>query len=200
MTCKDCIKIRRDFFIENGLNLVSANTLDTHLIVSWYWSETIQRDCHSVELDKWQRLITNASRLSKKMSGIKAKPYIRVLAIGELGCPHLHFILSDATATKVKKICTKLWGKKVEVNLIKIFSVQNLLGYFFDQNFIPTVNHPDKIKGVRLLTASRPMLCGFPPKKLREKLKEQPEAEPGMANENLTGNGKESCLPNGASI
>ena len=197
MTCEVCMRIRRRYFVENGVKFASVNALDTHLIVSWHWSSIVKMDNYHVEQDQWLPLVVRTGILSKKMSGVKAKPYIRVLAIGKKGCPHIHFILSEAVANKVRKICDKRWGKKVETNHIRIHDVQQLLGYFFDQNFLPTVNRLDRIKGIRLITASRPMRCGFPTRPTK-KIQVQRIAAQGLeANTNTNGNGKESCLLNG---
>lgn len=198
MNCTNCIERRRRYFVVSGVLFSESRKLDTHLIISWRWRDHITWKDYSgkkfvTELDQWPKLLNRSTVLSKTMSGIKAKPYIRVLAIGEKGCPHIHFLTTKAVAKKITKIYKKYWFDQADLKIDRVYDHRGLLGYFFDKNFLPTVNHPNKPKGIRLITASRPMPCGFPTNKAYRSLKEQANDESGMDSK-INGNGHESCL------
>jgi len=199
--CETCMILRRDWIVKNGVELAMQNDLNVQLIVAFPWWPKIRRKGHETDVDSLQKLISNASILAKKMSGVKARPYIRFIAIGKKGCPHFHFIVSNKTADKIEKICKKIWSSKVVIEKSSIYNVKELLGYFFDQNFYPTYFHPDKVKGTRLISGSRPMKCGFPNKK---QICEMYNVDIGKMESkfemnNLNWNGTESCFSNGAS-
>lgn len=154
MTCENCRKTRREYFVDSGLILAKKHNLNTHLIISWNWSK-----CD----ENWLKLSDNVSRLSKKMSGIRIKPYIRVISIGEQGNPHIHFLTNSQTSEKIITSAYKLWSpESLVIYQSEANYPEGLLGYFFDQNFIPSYLDSNRIKGIRLLAASRPMRCGFP--------------------------------------
>lgn len=202
MNCKNCIKRRRAFFSGSGALFAAKNNLDTHLIVSWHWRNKIRFRDHTTgedyftEINQWPILMTRSALLSKRMSGVKAKPYIRVLAIGNEGCPHIHFLTTAMVAKKVIKIC-RIFGDQVKIKSDRVYDAKGLLGYFFDQNFLPTINHPNKIKGIRLITASRPMPCGFPTTKRLKSLSRQTLQQVGIDSK-INWNGKESCISHGS--
>jgi len=172
------------------------------MIISFYWSEFISFKNEISNIDNFIKLISKTSILSKKMSGIKARPFIRVVAIGKKNCPHMHIICGANTMTKIEKICSKIWANQYEIVSNDIYNIDGLLGYFFDQNFYPTYFHPDRIKGIRLITGSRPMRCGFPSNKQIYEMYNQTIgiAESKFEPNDSNWNGTESQMQNGDSI
>lgn len=191
--CSYCKEIKKLWIVFNGAKLAWKNNLKVHCVVSFNWQDEIKRGQFNTETDQFQTLVAKTGVLSKKMSGLKAKPFIRVMAIGESGCPHIHFIVSEQTFIKIDRICNKLWPQKHTIRAFEISHVRPLLSYFFDRNYIPTFYHPNRIKGVRLFTGSRPMKCGFPTNKELDKMKRDIQAN--VYSENWNGN--ESSVPDG---
>ncbi len=197
--CETCMNLRRDWIVWNGCELAKKNNLNIQMVVSFNWWVKIQRKDEVTDVDNLQRLIANASTLAKKMSGVKARPYIRFIAIGKKGCPHFHFILSKSTADKIEKISKKIWMNKAVIETSAVYDVKNFLGYLVDQNFFPTYFHPSKIKGTRLISASRPMKCGFPSNEQIYKMYNESVGivENKFEKNNSNWNGNESCFMNG---
>ncbi|WP_413289304.1 hypothetical protein [Bdellovibrio sp. HCB337] len=152
--------------MEAGTRYALSKNLNFHLILSW--------PKNSAPADPWMRLCADSARLSKALSGAKAGPYIRVLSIGPKECPHIHFLVNEASLAKVicafNKKCPRV-GRKIFEE--KTYEVKELLGYFYDRNFLPSFNDPSRPKGIRLLSASKPMRCGFPSYKSERDLLEK---------------------------
>lgn len=170
MSCLYCHYRRRWFFVERGLLHAQQKKLNTHVIVTWP-KEELQ--------DAWDTVINNTRVLSKTLSGCKAGPFIRVISTGSRSkTPHVHYLVNERTASLIKRIVHKTWlplkraRRRVIVKIDNTYKVKGLLGYFFDQNFIPACLDPNRIKGIRILSASRPMRTCFP---LKRVLKSKPK-------------------------
>lgn len=160
MACDTCKEIRRNYFVTSGLQFAITNNMNTHLVLSWGKK---RKGCN------WLYLLSNISRLSTRVAGVKIRPYIRVISIGPEGCPHVHLLTTFEAASRITALARKLWGRKIksfskELNRIDP-DAANVLGYFFDMNFIPSFFDETRIKGIRLISATRPMRCGFPSKR-----------------------------------
>ena len=156
MTCQNCKIRRRNFFISRGFQHAVDKGLIFHVIVSWInFKETD---------DRWLKLIINSRTLSKTLSGAKMGAYIRVISLGKRSStPHAHYLVNKETANLIQRVAHKKWSQdKVRVHIRQIIKIHPLLGYLYDNNFIPSQNDPERIKGIRLLSASRPMKVGFP--------------------------------------
>lgn len=154
MQCETCAYKRKQFFVNCGLICTKQWGLDTFVTISWRWQNPAN--------NSWCVATSNMSKLSKKMTCKRIRPYIRVLAVGNKNCPHVHLSLSKLNAQKLLLMCPKLWGKKVNIDSKPITDAAELLGYFFDQNFLISYKDHRRVKGIRLLSASRPMPCGYP--------------------------------------
>lgn len=154
MTCERCIARRRDFFVKWGSYHADNNNLNTHLTLSF--------GCTKYD-DPWLKIHSCSSTLSKKMSGIKAGPFIRVYGVGPKGGPHIHFLVNDKSIGKIIKIFKSDFSNKNNDALYTPAPCpEGLLGYFFDKNFVTSYSDPNRVKGMRLISASRPMPCCFP--------------------------------------
>lgn len=161
MRCSHCITVRRRYFIEEGYYHAKLKKLNTHLVISWTKSD-----------EPWMRLYSNMSKLSRLMSGRNVGAYIRVTSVGPNGCPHVHFLVNGASSKKINSLTKKAWPKKLsDLYEEAISDTETLLGYFFDRNFLPSYNDPNRIKGIRLVSASRPMRCGFPKSNFSKNIK-----------------------------
>jgi hypothetical protein len=156
MNCPTCLARRRRFFLAGGLLLIKKRGLAWHIVVSWPMSDE--------EEDIWAKLIRCSARLGKALAGVKAGPYIRALGVGGEGCPHVHYIAGKVTGDVIYNKAHSLWpiAGSVLVHRKALYDAQGLLGYFFDRNFVPAVLDTLRPRRVRLLSASRPMRCGFP--------------------------------------
>ena len=155
MTCESCIKRRRQFYINCCSIFGQQWQLKVHLIISWEWRKQFE--------DSWPIVIKSMSKLSKLMAGRRVGKYIRVISVGSRGCPHVHLLVSTATQAKILRIIEKAWSQnKVKFEVKSIFDLDGISGYFFDENFLLSQNDLNRIKGTRLVSASRPMPCCFP--------------------------------------
>lgn len=155
MSCRKCAKLRRDYFIKCGLLCGTQWALDSFVTVSWKWSDDSD--------NSWCIAINNMDKLSKKMNSNRIRPYIRVLAVGKKNCPHVHFSISKSHSQKLAAVVTQIWKKRaVNIQIQPIQDLEGLMGYFFDQNYLVSQLDPNRVKGIRLITASRPMPYGFP--------------------------------------
>jgi hypothetical protein len=196
MVCDRCFRHRRDFFVERGAIHAREKGLSKLVTVAWL---------RQGPSDPWMRLTSLSSSLSKTLSGMRAGPFIRVLSLGERkGTPHIHYFVGDKTAGLIRAVARRKWSGKVQVQIKDAHNTGGLLGYFFDRNFRPSYLDPDRIKGIRLLSASRPMRTGFPTRqqsrelaKLRRCLDQQANRDgSGLTVETIesTGNGNEGSM------
>lgn len=154
MTCPRCRELRRDFFVKSGVEYAEQTQLDRHLVITF----KIQSYA-----DQWAWLSNNVRQLSKKMSGARVGPYIRVMSVGKKNCPHIHFLIGEKSLNKIVHILKMRFVNNIfDFHIKSVTSCDGLLGYFFDKNFIVSSHDPNRIKGLRLISASRPMPCGFP--------------------------------------
>ena len=154
LTCKRCYVKRRGFFVYSGLEHIKSCDLDTFLTLSWIGS---------TDENVWGQLLTDARMLFKAMSGKMRWHYIRVLSVGvEKRTPHIHIILGEAAASVISKLSKSRWPESIRLNIKQMDNPHGLLGYVFDQNYKLGFLDQTRPKGVRLLTASRPMETGFP--------------------------------------
>jgi hypothetical protein len=164
MKCVSCRKRRREFFVRCGIIFSHQWCHTTHLVISWPWNSEVR--------NSWDVVVNSMDVLSKFMSGRKVGPYLRVTSVGPDGCPHVHFLVADITCEKIKRIVSQKWPAiATKVNSSQIHDFEGILGYFFDQNYIPSQNDPDRIKGIRLTSATRPMPCGFPTHKQERQIR-----------------------------
>lgn len=152
--CQHCREIRRKFFINEGTLYVEQRGLFTHFVVGW----PLLHVSHS----PWDKLFKLVPPLAKTFSGLKVGPYIRTLGIGDNGCPHMHFLVRPSVSDAMKEAAYKHGPKETDVFIGAVTEPAGLLGYFFDNNFVPTFLNPERPKRFRVLTASRGMPCGFP--------------------------------------
>lgn len=170
--CNHCMDKWRKHFITEGVAHIKQHTLNSTIAVSTLRPLAIT--------DPWLTLSGLSTACSRLLSG-RIGPYIKVLGIepkkrnkdGTFETPkfgeafqfvilHIHYILKNDAAS----IAQRLAAKKIpHVGVGKIIHLQdpeNYLGYLFDENAKPTFCDPDRIKGTRCITASRPMRYGFP--------------------------------------
>lgn len=161
MTCQSCKSTRREYFVNCGLLFGKQWQLDTFVTISWKWIDGWE--------NSWYVAINNMDKLSKNLNSKRIRPYIRVLAVGSKNCPHVHFSLTKTHLQKLIKVVAQVWRREeVDIQIKPIHNLKKLMGYFFDQNYLVSQLDPDRTKGVRLITASRPMPCGFPTKRSSE--------------------------------
>ena len=153
MTCSHCKKRRRHFFVQSGVLFALEKNLTEHLTLSWIPLKN---------QDSWRLLSQRMGTLAKALSGVKPGPYIRVCSIGPRKCPHVHFLVSKETARKICLVAKRKWPRRSPISQTKVFNPEGLLGYFFDHNFLPSFLDSERIRRMRLISASRPMICGFP--------------------------------------
>lgn len=156
MTCSSCQSIRRARFVKYGLKHCQMNQLSTHLIITWKKA--------SFEKDPWQELLSSNRILSQSISSKRAGHFIKVISLSmENKTPHVHYVVSKSTAKKITRVSREKWRNNLVIceKLIKKNQIENVLGYLFDRNYIPSILDSERPKGVRLLTASRPMKTGF---------------------------------------
>jgi hypothetical protein len=78
--------------------------------------------------------------------------------------PHIHLILNAKEAVRYVDIANEFTINLDCKNAVvkPAYDLEGLLGYFYDQNFVVTQMITTKPRGVKLLTASKGMKCGFP--------------------------------------
>lgn len=153
MVCSVCVRRRREYFINSGTQFSKRNHLESHVVVSW----PLQQD-----EDPWLVLVQRMPELSKALSSAPVGPYIRTLGVGAEHCPHVHFLVRCDSSLLIKKTIDGWDNWKCNLHIDSVYDVEGLLGYFYDQNFLPAYNNPARAKRIRILSASRGMLCGFP--------------------------------------
>lgn len=165
MDCFNCRQKRREFFVNAGLAFAKEKKLDLHLVISW--RETTYQD-------SWLRLAERSRILSKSLSSLKIGAYIRVLCVDEIGYerfPHMHYLINHQSVEKFEKVYVKkLKRPRSSMFVTDAYEIEGLLGYFFDQNFLPAHRDLERIKGTRIISASRPMRCCFPTYQLEKQL------------------------------
>lgn len=179
MTCSSCVSIRRNYFIKHSFQFSKDNDLNCHLVVNWSCKDTD---------DVWQVVLKDIPIFTKLLSG-RIGPYIRTLGLGESHNPHIHFLLRREKVSLIRRIA-KIFYKKYPNKKFTVEEVTNdkfsikedrcraitvveknapgpheLLGYFFDQNFLPLFNHLARPKGLRIISGSRGVSYGFPKRK-----------------------------------
>lgn len=157
MSCGACVFRRRNSFVREGTRFASYYGMNQHVVVSWPLK---------AGEDAWPKLLGLSSRLSKAASGQIGK-YIRSLGIGAKNrTPHVHYLVSNEGADNLEGIARYLGPSELLVfreRLANDFQTETMLGYFYDRNFLPTYNDPERPRGIRILSGSRGMRYGFPP-------------------------------------
>lgn len=160
MACLSCRMRRRTFFVARGSAHSRKYGLSRFVTVSWVFVGSG---------DSWLKLVSLNGDLSKTLSGMRAGPFIRVISIGERARTlHAHYIVRETTADIIQQVVRKKWAQIARVHMKPIANIYGVLGYVFDQNFLPSYFDLERIKGIRLLSASRPMPTGFPTSRTRE--------------------------------
>ncbi len=153
MSCRRCRAIRRAYLIVSGGSLIRSQGECSHLILSWINSDN----------DPWKVLLERAYAVIKALSH-KVSFFIRFLSLGERSeTPHLHMIIKATEENIVRNLVKlKSLNCKHRIHCSSIYDPEGLLGYLFDQNFIPSFFHNDRPKGIRLISGSRKIKYGFP--------------------------------------
>lgn len=162
-TCNSCRLKRRYFFVQSGCDFSKKYNLDSFITVS-FLSLNDRGD--------WAEFLELARSLSKKSTSSHKMKYIRTLGMGSRLCAHIHYLTTMAGAQKIKLLArSKSFKRSSSVNICikKADDLGGLLGYFYDQNFIPAFCDPLRPKGIRILSASKGMPCGFPSLKNKRK-------------------------------
>lgn len=155
MECDGCAERRRLYFVESATILASRKMLDLHC--------TVTLPCSEYD-DPWLKLSTLSTILSKRLTG-KIGPFIRTLAIGEeKRAPHVHYLIRSDRSERLYAIMKTYAPKdtRIYVDTEVAFNIEALLDYFFKKNFLISINTPDRIKGIRLLSGSRGITYGYP--------------------------------------
>ncbi len=152
MRCSRCQAKRRSLWIAKGVAYAHKHGLYFSATVAWPLGEGES---------SWWKLLALTSELSKRLSGRKLGKYIRSLGVGARGCPHIHYLASYEGAQKIRIAARIRKLPKPDVCIEQV-DPGRWLGYLFDQNFLPAFLDPERPKGVRILSASRGMPCGFP--------------------------------------
>lgn len=167
-SCKTCVWKRRNYFIDSAILEIERNNLFWEVILNFPSNE-------ENGWNAWFHFRVTFRNLSKSMSrGIG--PFIRTLGIGKnLGNGHVHFLVSKESALFIRRVAK---AKGISSNNIifkhipSLRDARNVLGYLYDQNFLVVSNHPEKIKGLRVITGSRfGFSYGYPSRKNNEELK-----------------------------
>ena len=151
MKCRECVSKRRNHFIYTGVKFSSHHGLNRHVVINW----------NSPQFEEWPHLLKLSSELAKLSSGRIGK-YIRCLGMGKQSrTPHIHYLLTeDGEAQLELRARAQLWMKHFFSSCVP--DPEGLLSYFFDRNFIPTFDDRERPRGIRVLSASRGMPCGYP--------------------------------------
>lgn len=156
MTCKRCRPIRKCSFKQSAIPFSLLHSLNTEVSITW----PLPTDADSVQA--WSILTTQFSRLNKKSLGKHGK-FIRVIALGrKKGSPHVHYLINESKQKVLRKVAKEL-NPNCIFHSARVNSLDCFLGYLFDQNFIPTHNHPNRPKRIRVISSSRGCRTGFPP-------------------------------------
>lgn len=151
--CDGCRSRRRQYFIEMGSRIVLQKRLTTLLTLAWTNSEC-----------PWSVLLGRAIKaisIVRKNGGKQ----IRVMAIGTQRTPHLHVLLAPHNCElSCKRIRSLPAPERPTIQYKGIAEPKGLLGYIFDQNYMPTLSLTDRPRRIRLLTGCRGMSYGYPPR------------------------------------
>lgn len=155
VSCSYCMSIRRAHFVYTGAEYSLQKALDVFVTVTWSERPDFR--------DPWSPLVCQTREFAKSLSGKKAGPYIRALAVAQnqLQTPHLHQLCQSGSIDKIGRTLQSL-GFKYDLNVTEITSWHGILGYMFDANFTPTVDNPERPRRVRFLTGSKGAPVGFP--------------------------------------
>lgn len=156
MSCQSCAYRRRNAFVREGHRFSERHDLHFHFVVSW--------PLQPYE-DAWGKLLTQSSILSKAASP-KVGKFVRSLGIGHSDrTPHIHYLVSQDAALFLRETARRVGPPETLIypKVLKVApDVGELLGYFFDRNFLPTYLDLDRPKGIRILSGYRGMSYGFP--------------------------------------
>ncbi len=156
MECVGCVERRLDYFLRATTFLINKHGIDCHCTISLPLSEND---------DVWLRLQSLSAILTEKLTG-RIGPFVRILALGkEKGTPHVHYLIQEKYFKAFESVAKKSSPKKTRISQKEIYGIHGLLEYLFISNFLPTDTHPDKIKGIRLISGSRGITYGYPRKK-----------------------------------
>jgi hypothetical protein len=148
MSCGACVQRRRNCFIHEGARQASYHGMYHHVVVSW----PLQAHDHV-----WSKLLNQSSLLSKAASGRVGK-YIRSLGIGaKARTPHVHYLVTREGAEVLYHFARQSGPPETLIfreGLNDGLQLVAVLGYFYDQNVVPTYNDPDRPKGIRILSGS----------------------------------------------
>ena len=169
MICSTCVTKRGDYLAESAYLFAKASGLDFHLIINW--------SCQD-EDEVWKIMLKEIPELTKLLSG-RIGPYVRTIGLGKNHNPHLHYLIRSELEPFIRKRA-KAFNKKYPQNKITVVGKKareplGLLGYFFDQNFLPLFNDPRRPKRLRILSGSRGVCYGFPSREQIRKLQRMQE-------------------------
>lgn len=164
--CSDCTFRRREYFISACYGHAKAcGLLDerpNHLTLSFL---------DPGEAFSWIRLDDARRALLKPFNG-KLGSFIKCWAIEPLtDLPHLHLIVGSTRTELILELVRQFGPTGTNLHVQRVTSLEGLLGYLFDMNFIPTYCDKRRPRGYRLLTASRGFPCGFPPIHYKEQIR-----------------------------
>ena len=92
--------------------------------------------------------------------------FVRSLGIGHSErTPHIHYLVAHDAALFLREMARRVGPPETLIypKVLKVApDVGELLGYFFDRNFLPSYLDLDRPKGIRILSGSRGISYGFP--------------------------------------
>jgi hypothetical protein len=168
--CDQCQPKRRRYITVVGAHFTELKKLNTHCGIT-----AIVGPKDADDRDAWMVVNQLAETVSRALRG-RIGPFIRVSAVSyksRFSFPHLHFIIQQSAKEKFLRLLKRKFANSrariwVDPNLIS--DAEGLLGYLFDQNYLPAINDPSRIKGRRVWSGSRGLSYGFPNKQELKKL------------------------------
>ncbi len=162
--CDQCQPKRRQYITVVGAHVARLRGLNFHCGITTTVGPQGRDD-----RDPWQVANTLATNVSRTLRG-RIGPFIRVAAVSykaQYSFPHLHFIIQRPVTEKFLYLLRRKFGKKrmhVWADPNPTYDIEGLLGYLFDQNYLPAVSDPNRIKGRRVWSGSRGLCYGYPNK------------------------------------
>lgn len=158
LECKRCYQLRRSYFVNEcssrGEVFGLTNNFCSHLVVAF---KTKGAAC------PWEVLLSVRPLIARIFTG-KAGKYIACWSIDQKqDLAHLHLIVVDERVAVLSRLLQKVGSMEWDIFITRVTSLDGLLGYIFDRNFIPTFSDERRPRRYRCLTASRGLPCGFPP-------------------------------------
>lgn len=165
--CSNCNRRRREYFIDRASIDIRKEQLLWHVVVNFPNNIEHNHDC-------WFHFRKTSRDFSKAISG-RVGPFIRTFGIGEKAQNgHVHFFVNKSAIVLMRRTGKNLGlsSSNITGRRVHELEVRTLLSYFYDRNFLVVSNHPEKIKGLRVMSGSRSgMSYGYPSKKHYEELK-----------------------------